>query len=135
MSTDVPVLYAVTASIPDARLRDEYVAWLAGGHVQDVIAAGASEARVVVLDPDDVAGAVADATPGENATSRVESLYIFPTRAALEAYFRDHAPRLRAQGVAKFASRGVSFQRRIGRVAAAIMSDDGSRKHPHGASA
>jgi len=110
-------LYAVTATLPDERLREEYVGWLAGGHVQQVIAAGASEARVVVLDPE------ADAVGGENATSRVESVYIFPTRTALDAYFRDHAPRLRAEGVARFASRGVTFQRRIGRVVAGGTRD------------
>ncbi|MDX2118971.1 MAG: DUF4286 family protein [Planctomycetota bacterium] len=124
-----PILYAVTAALPDPRLRDDYIAWLTGGHVQEVIAAGASEARVVVLDPDPNPAAEA----GENATFRVESVYIFPTRQALETYFRDHAPRLRAEGVARFASRGVTFQRRIGRVAGLFSSVNIS--HSHGASA
>lgn len=124
-----PILYAVTASLPDEPLRDEYVAWLTGGHVQDVIAAGAIEARVVVLDPEP------PSSPGENATFRVESVYIFPTRQALETYFRDHAPRLRAQGVARFASRGVTFQRRIGRVAGVFSSRSIAALGSHGASA
>ncbi len=114
------MFYAVTASLPDEPLRDEYVAWLTGGHVQDVIAAGAIEARVVVLDPE----------PSEKVGVRVESLYMFPTRQALDAYIRDHAPRLRAEGVAKFGDRGVTFTRRIGPVVLALstqLSTQGER--------
>lgn len=108
MTIDVPVLYAVVATLPDEALRDEYVAWLTGGHVQEVIAAGAREARVMVLDPE----------PGEKGTLQVESRYIFPNREALDAYIRDDAPRLRAEGTALFGHRGVTYLRRMGPILA-----------------
>lgn len=106
------ILYAVTAELSDEATRQEYVAWLAGGHIQEVVARGGSHAQVIALDPD---------TDGsERVTFRVESRYIFPTRGALDAYIRDHAPHLRAEGVAKFGHRGVTFSRRIGLILAAF---------------
>lgn len=75
------------------------------GHVQGVIAGGATSAEVIVLDSDD--GSV-----------KVESNYLFPSRAALQAYFDGPALALREEGKVLFIDTGkVTFQRRIGEVA------------------
>ncbi len=96
------VSYAVTATLPDAATRDEYVAWLAGGHIQQVIQGGASDASVILLDDD-------------KGMHRVRSQYSFPSRAAFDLYLSDHAPALRADGLSRFPpGRGVSFVRELG---------------------
>ncbi len=98
------LFYAVTATIGDAALRDEYVGWLTGGHIEAVIAGGAESARLVVLDGDGPA--------------RVETQYVFPSRDVFEAYQAGPAVPLREDGVRRFGGRGVVFERRIGEVAA-----------------
>lgn len=100
-----PVLYAVTAWVLSEAMREEYVAWLRGGHVEAVLAGGAQSARVVALE----AGG-----PGQ--AVGVETQYVFADADALARYVRDVAPGLRAEGVARFAARGVKFERRVGEV-------------------
>jgi len=95
------LLYGVIATLPDAAVAREYVAWLDGGHVQGVLDGGASASLVVRLD-------------GEG--FRVASLYTFPNRAAFDAYERDHAPALREDGRRRFGDRGVEFERVLGDV-------------------
>ncbi|MCA9524776.1 MAG: DUF4286 family protein [Myxococcales bacterium] len=93
----MPVIYAVTATVPEA-LVEAYVAWLLGGHVQAVVAGGAEQAWVTRLGPD-----------------QVESRYLFASPEALAAYERDVAPGLRADGVARFVEpHGVTFRRASG---------------------
>jgi hypothetical protein len=74
------------------------------GHIADVIAAGAVSGEVIVLDTE----------PGQPA--RVQSRYTFANRAAFDAYVRDHAPRLRADGLARFGTSGITFERAAGEV-------------------
>lgn len=96
------VYYAVTATLPDLATRDEFVHWLRTGHVQDVLRGGAVRAEIIVLDP-------------EADRLAVKAVYAFPDRTTFERYVAEHAPRLRAEGVAKFGSRpGVSFIRELG---------------------
>ena len=102
------VLYTVTATVPGEDLACEYIDWLTGGHIQAVLAGGAATARVVRLDAEAVTA------------PQVEVQYVFPSPAALDQYVRDVAPALRQEGVERFASRGVTFARRIGRVVAAL---------------
>lgn len=98
----MPIAYSVYASLSDPDTRDEYIAWLRGGHVEAVVAAGASEARIVAVED-----------PGS--PIQVQVHYIFPDRPSLDRYLRDHAPRLRAEGVARFpASRGIALRREVG---------------------
>ncbi len=98
-----PLIYAVTATLPDTSTLDTYVRWLLDGHVQAVVDGGASEAAVTRLHPD------------ETGALRVESRYVFPDQAAFEQYERDHAPALRADGVARFGKTpGVTFSRWTG---------------------
>lgn len=99
---DRGVQYSVLATLPTQALRDQYRDWLAHGHVQDVVAAGARAAMVVVLDAD----------PSAPPAWRVLAVYRFPSQAALDRYLRDDAPRLRAQGLALFGPpTGVTFSR------------------------
>lgn len=103
------VVYTVTAELVDQEIAREYVAWLRAGHLREVVElGGALEARVVELDAEGLGGV------------RVQSTYVFANRGKFEAYVRDHAPRLRADGLALFGpSRGarqVKFSRTIGSV-------------------
>jgi hypothetical protein len=101
-----PVAYTVTATFTKPELVSRYIAWLAGGHVKAVCDAGALSALVVVL----------DATSGELPTLEVR--YLFPDRETLDRYFTDHAPRLRAEGLALFGPEtGTRFTRSTGAVA------------------
>lgn len=95
------VLYLVIATLPDEPTAAEYVRWLSGGHIAEVVRGGAESGWVVRLDAGD--------------RPRVMAQYVFPSRAALDRYIATDAPRLRAEGLARFpASRGVAFERHIG---------------------
>lgn len=97
------VRYTVRASFPNADLLQTYIRWLCDGHVQQVIAGGASGAEVIRL----------DAEPGLEHAAEVR--YRFATREALDRYLREFAPALRAEGLAKFGpSTGAAFVRTIG---------------------
>jgi hydroxyacylglutathione hydrolase len=91
-------LYTVLGEAETVALADELEAWLVGGHVDEVCEAGALEAEVVRHD-----GGLA-----------VEARYLFASRESFAAYERDHAPRLRAEGLARFPS-GLRFTRSTGR--------------------
>jgi hypothetical protein len=100
------IRYTVTAICPDRATADDFVAWLAGGHIAAVMAGGATHARVVRLDAD-------EPTPE---TIVIE--YVFPDRPTFDLYLRDHAPALRAEGVTAFVEqRGVRMSRTIGAIA------------------
>lgn len=104
--------YVVRLAFEDARVYDAYVSWLRDSHVGDVCASGARDADLLVM----------DVTPGEPFV--VESHYRFVSRDAYEKYEREHAPRLRAQGLAELArlgvepGRGVSIHRATGKALA-----------------
>lgn len=95
--------YTVTTTAATEAVRDAFVAWLTGGHIADVCAAGALSGEVVVRDGELV----------------VESRYVFASRDAFAAYERDHAPRLRTEGLTLFPS-GLSFQRTTGALVFAL---------------
>ena len=94
------VVYEVSADV-DATIRDDYLRWL-GPHVAEIVALpGFTGADVFeVVDP---------ALPD---TLRVCMRYHLVDEAALEAYLAEHAPRLRADGVARFGDR-MRAQRRV----------------------
>jgi hypothetical protein len=96
--------YAVNASMPEPGMAGEYIAWLNGGHAAEVVRGGALTAMVVRLD---------DAPGGP---ARVMTAYTFESRQAFARYERETAPRLRAEGVQKFGTRGVGFERLVGEV-------------------
>jgi len=98
------IAYTVSATFRDEQTRGEFIAWLQNGHVSDVVRGGASSGSVVLIrEPAQRLG--------------VECRYIFPSRDAYDRYLQDHAPALRAEGLAKFPpERGVTFARTVGEV-------------------
>jgi len=88
------VVYEVTLEI-DAAIAADYRAWLQA-HVAQILALpGFSGARILqVLEPQPPAGRVALCVH-----------YTLRDRAAFDAYLREHAPRMRADGVARFGDR------------------------------
>lgn len=109
------VAYVVRAACPSERVREAYVHWLVGsettqGHAAEVIAAGARKATVIRHDHG----------PSGPHDGRwiAEVRYTFEGQSALDQYLRDHAPRLRAQGLALFGPGGsvaeVEFSRFVG---------------------
>lgn len=100
------VAYTVTALLPDTVTRDRYIRWLREGHIQQVVSGGAKEAAVVVIEE--------PARP-----LKVVCRYIFENREAFNRYVADHAPKLRAEGMALFGPElGVSFERSVGSIIA-----------------
>jgi Domain of unknown function (DUF4286) len=98
------IVYTVAAIFEDAAVAQEWIAWLRGGHLAEVMDGGALDAEVIRL----------DATAGSSAT-RYEVRYHFAGRESFTRYERDHAPRLRAEGLAKFPpQRGVRYERSVG---------------------
>jgi hypothetical protein len=97
------VVYEVNLDV-DAAIADEYRTWLAG-HVAEIVALpGFTGARTfAVLDPAPAAGRIALCVQ-----------YALRDAAALEAYLRDHAPRLRADAVARFGERFRATRRVLG---------------------
>ena len=94
------VVYEVSVDV-DGAIRDDYLRWL-GPHVAEIVALpGFDGAQVYeVVEP-----ALPDVL-------RVCIRYRLVDADALQAYLREHAPRLRADGVARFGER-VRMQRRV----------------------
>jgi hypothetical protein len=96
--------YTVRARFADAATRSRFVAWLADGHLADVVRAGAVDAEIVELAADD-ASRLGD----------VEVRYHFADEAAFAAYERGPAQALRAEGRAHFPPEsGISMTRSTG---------------------
>ena len=87
------VTYEVSVDV-DAAIRDDYLRWL-DAHVAEILAlpgfTGADVHEVV--------------DPADPALLRVCMHYRLVDDAALADYLRDHAPRLRADGFARFGER------------------------------
>ncbi len=95
--------YTVIATLRDEATAAEYIAWLKGGHIQAVVDGGAIEGSVIrIEDP--------------SSPVQVESRYLFRSREDYDRYLRDYAPRLRAEGLARFGPDRVGLSRRLGRV-------------------
>jgi hypothetical protein len=94
------IVYEVNVDL-DAAIERDYHAWL-DAHVCEILALpGFTGARVFdVLEPKPDTGRV---------TLCVQ--YALRDSAALDAYLRDHAPRLRADGVARFGDRFRAHRR------------------------
>lgn len=98
--------YEVNVSFTDRALAAEWLRWMEEVHLTDVLEAGASAGRVVRLDND---------SPSESHQAFVAQ-YEFVDRDAFETYLRDHAPRLRAEGLARFPPDKAQYTRRIGQI-------------------
>ncbi len=92
--------YTVKATFQDQALAEEWLTWLQEGHCKEVCEGGALSAELIVM---------------EGAPLSYEVRYDFPDRGAFERYEAEHAPRLRAEGLARFPTdRGVSYARTTG---------------------
>ncbi|HZH42588.1 MAG TPA: DUF4286 family protein [Lysobacter sp.] len=94
------VIYEVELDV-DAAVADAYRAWL-DAHIREILALpGFTGARLFVVD---------DPAP---APGRIVLCVQYALRdgAALDAYLREHAPRLRADGLARFGGRFVARRR------------------------
>lgn len=98
---DAPVVYEVNLDL-DAAIRGEYLAWL-GPHIDEICALPGflGAALYEVADPAPAPGRV-----------RLCVQYRLADAAALGAYLQEHAPRLRADGEARFGGR-FSDARRV----------------------
>lgn len=104
--------YSVLATMPTQALRDAYVNWLSTGHIAEVIEGGAEAGEVIALDK-----------TSETEPFRVLTRYSFPSRDEFDRYVLIHAPRLRAEGIAKF-GQTITFERQVGEVVFAIGPDE-----------
>ncbi|MBS0194027.1 MAG: DUF4286 family protein [Proteobacteria bacterium] len=93
------VIYEVTVHVAEARAAD-YLAWLRE-HVAQMLALPGFEGAAME--------ALLDETPGERGYC---VRYRLRDRDALEDYLREHAPRMRAEGLARFGD-GMRAQRRV----------------------
>lgn len=89
------MVYVVRIEFDDPALRDEFGLWLRDRHIKDVLAAGAQGAKLYV----------------HAADLAIEVRYTFLTHDDFLAYERDHAPRLRADGMKFLAGRTARFTR------------------------
>ncbi len=108
--TSKTVAYTVRADLVSEDMRKKYLDWLAAGHAQEVCQGGALSAALIAHDN----------APGSQ-TRSAEVRYIFPDRATLDRYLAEHAPRLRAEGLALFGPHtGTVFTRTVGEVVAVV---------------
>jgi hypothetical protein len=99
------VRYTVTANVASKDTLGEFLEWLQGGHVQELVKAGALSAEVDVVESD-------------SGATVAETTYIFPSREALQAYFDGPAAALREDGKVRWIDTGkISFSRRIATIA------------------
>ncbi len=96
------IAYTVGVTFSGEDRSAAWLAWLRGGHIAAVLAGGASDTEIVALDGPDRA---------------FEVRYHFPSREAFTRYEKDHAPRLRAEGLRLFPpDQGVVYRRSLGEV-------------------
>ncbi len=96
-----PIIYEVNVEV-DREIAEDYRAWL-HEHIAEILALpGFVDARTFdVLDPPTADGRIGLCVQ-----------YRLTDAAALDVYLRDHAPRLRADGIARFGER-FRAQRRV----------------------
>ena len=94
------IAYTVAVTFSNPGLAEDWLRWLMEGHIADVLAGGATDAEIVALDGPDHA---------------YEVRYHFPSREAFALYEKEHAPRLRAEGLARFpVDKGITYRRSVG---------------------
>ena len=92
--------YTVQATFTHKTVAQEWIDWLESGHCQQVLDGGATRVEVLKLDGDE---------------HSFEVRYDFPDGHAFAVYERDHAPRLRKEGLELFPiDRGVRYSRHTG---------------------
>lgn len=95
----MPFVYGVSATFATRAVADEWLAWLKGGHIAACLAAGGALDAVIIASDD----------------LTYEVRYRYLSRHAFAVYERDHAPRLRAEGLRLFpVERGITYRRSMG---------------------
>ncbi len=103
--------YTVRCEFDDPAVAERWARWIADEHLAEVCAAGAAGGDLVRLD-------------GNPPCCEVR--YRFASREAFEAYERDHAPRLRSEGLAKFPLElGLRYERSTGEIALSVVAKPG----------
>ncbi len=119
------ILYTVRTTCPNIQVRGRFLAWLSPNHIIEVMKGGATSARIVLPDRinDPARGEPVESAdrPTLAAPAIVETQYVFPSRKAYDAYIRDHAPALRADGLKHFPPEsGVTSERQVAGIAAEL---------------
>lgn len=93
------IIYNVTSNI-DESIHTDWLTWMKEEHIPQVLATGKFEKATLVrvLVEEDMGGV----------TYSVQ--YKTNSREALEGYYKEHAPKLRAEGLKKFADKVLSFR-------------------------
>src|SRR5262245_55740541 len=105
------IAYTVRCTFERTSVADEWIEWLRREHLAQVCAAGALDAEVIRFDSTASGGLVC------------EVRYHFESRAAFASYERDHAPRLRAEGLKRFPLQlGLRYERSLGDVVVETMA-------------
>eukprot|EP01138_Halocafeteria_seosinensis_P014393 gb/GECG01014694.1/.p1 GENE.gb/GECG01014694.1/~~gb/GECG01014694.1/.p1 ORF type:complete len:245 (+),score=26.97 gb/GECG01014694.1/:1-735(+) len=105
----VSAIHRPSASSSSRDSADVFIDWLRNGHAQDVIASGASWAEVVELQQEQE----------EEESVVVQARYGFPSMERFDEYVTHYAPKLKAEGLAKFgpdSGRKVEFNRFSGQL-------------------
>lgn len=105
------IAYTVIAETASKDAAAAFESWLGGGHIADVVSAGAESGHLVGVE-DDGSG-----------MNRFEVRYIFGSQAKFDAYEAGPAAQFRAQGIALFGPESrypIKFRRTVGRVLAYI---------------
>ena len=94
--------YTVTLTFTDPSIAVKWLAWMRDEHAAQVVQAGAQNAEIIKID---------------GVLIRCEARYSFACRSDFERYVRDHAPRLREEGLRHFpATREIQYERSCGEV-------------------
>ena len=93
------IIYNVTVNI-DQSIHDNWLQWMQNKHIDDVLATGLfiSARMVKVLVEEEMGGT----------TYSVQ--YFTDSRAKLEDYYKNHATRLRQEGLSLFADKMLAFR-------------------------
>jgi len=92
--------YTVKAKFTKLSVAEEWLNWLRKGHCQEVLDGGAVNYEIVALDSE---------------KQSYEVRYQFPDKERFESYEEEHAPRLRAEGLALFpVEKGIEYSRSTG---------------------
>ena len=110
------IRYNVIATLANSNVLDEYLSWLAEGHIQAVVDAGGLSGEYNVLRNDE---------PTET-TIRVASVYLFPNLEALSEYQNGVAITLRQEGIKLFVetNKVIKFDRYVGTIVNATNNEE-----------
>ncbi|CAN5531303.1 hypothetical protein BH09PLA1_BH09PLA1_25240 [soil metagenome] len=98
------IKYTVTGTFNDQATAEEWIAWLRGEQIAQMVSCGATSGEITRI---------------ENPPFMVQVQYRFESRSAFSVYQLNHGPRLRAAMLGKFPpQRGAEFARTIGTVEA-----------------